>query len=111
MAKKLALVNGIPRMIDESASPTIYDDYIDIVTSGASGPNQLNESSVTAGTPITLPNSGTYMGLELEVYFNGTRIEDVLDYNFVGSGTRTQVSFTFDLKATDRIRFRTDRGA
>lgn len=111
MAKKLALLNGVPRMVDESAAPTIYDQHIDIVVSGASGPNQLNQSSATAGTSITLPGGGTYQGAELEVYFNGARIESVIDYNYVGTGTRTQISFTFDLLASDRIRFRVDRSA
>jgi len=111
MAKKLALVNGIPRMTEESSAPTIYDEHIDVVASGASGDNQINEASATTGSPITLPNSGTYEGQELEVYINGNRVEDVVDYNFVGSGTKTQVSFTFDLEVDDRIRFRVDRGA
>lgn len=108
---KLALINGIPRMTAESGSPIIYDEYLDVVVSGASGPNQINQASATTGTSITLPVSGTYIGLELEVYLNGTRVEDVIDYNFVGSGTKTQVAFTFDLVASDRVRFRVDRSA
>ena len=111
MTKFLTLVNGVPRMVEESGTPAIYDDFIDIVASGATPPNELNEASVTTGTPITLPNSGTYEGDELEVYFNGNRMEDVVDYNYEGAGTRTQISFTFDLITDDRIRFRVDRTA
>lgn len=65
-------------------------------------------SPVSSGTPITLPNSGTYNGDELEVYLNNIRQEDVLDYNWVGSAPRTQVSFTKDLITGDVLRFRKD---
>jgi hypothetical protein len=37
--------------------------------------------------------------------------QDILDYNWYGSGTKTQITFTFDLKAGDRVRCRIDRGA
>lgn len=100
MAKKLALVNGIPRMTEESASPAIYSQTYTV------------PSLITAGTAITLPASGSYVGEELEVRLNGVRQEIVLDYNYVGSGTKTQISFTFDLYASpsaDIINFRVDR--
>jgi len=97
---KLALINGIPRMTAESASPVIYDETY---TAGPGG--------VTTGTPVTLPSSATYEGLELEVWWNGQRLEDVADYSYVGSIPRTQVSFTFDLLQGDAIRFRIDRSA
>ncbi len=111
MGKFLRLINGIPRMVDESGTPTIYDDYLDVVTSGASGANEINVADSETGDPITLPNGGTYEGDELEVYLNGNRLEDVVDYNWQGSGTRTQIAFTFDLAVGDRVRFRVDRGA
>lgn len=111
MGKFLRIVNGIPRQVEESGTPTIYDDHLVVVESGASGPNEINVADAETGDPITLPNSGTYEANELEVYLNGNRIEDVVDYNWLGSGTRTQVAFTFDLAAGDRIRFRVDRGA
>jgi len=38
-------------------------------------------------------------------------MHDVFDYNYVGSGTRTQITMTFDLVAGDVIRFRVDRSA
>lgn len=99
MAKKLALVSGIPRMVDESATPAIYDESVNLV------------STLTAGTNYTLPNSGTYEGEELEVILDGQTLDSGSDYNFVGSGTKTQVVFTFDLLSGDRLRFRKIRGA
>lgn len=99
MAKKLALVNGVPRMTDESASPTIYDETMVIA------------SMVTTGTEVVLPNGGFYNSLELEIYFNGNRIGQPGEYEYVGTVPRTRIIFTFDLVATDVVRFRIDRGA
>jgi hypothetical protein len=99
MGKFLRLVNGIPKSIDEAASLPIYDESLNVA------------STITAGTNVTLPNGGTYDGQELEVYFNGQVLDDVVDYTFVGSPPRTQVQFTFNLEPGDRIRFRKVRGA
>lgn len=87
------------RSFDEASTTTIYDQAIDVV------------ATITTGTNVTLPASGTYDSQELEVYLNGQVLDDVTDYNFVGSPPRTQVAFTFDLVAGDRIRFRKIRGA
>lgn len=91
--------------------PTIYDDYLVVVASGASGDNEINLADAETSDVITLPNGGTYEGDELETYLNGNRLEDVTDYTWQGSGTRTQIAFTFDLEVGDRVRFRVDRGA
>lgn len=100
MAKKLALVNGLPRMVDESASPTIYDESLDII------------SPVASGSPVTLPNSGFYSGDELEIYLNGQVLDSGADFSFVGTGdNKTQVTFGFELLPPDRLRFRKIRGA
>ncbi len=99
MAKKLALVSGVPRMVDESSSPTIYDESVTLV------------SPLNTGTPYTLPNSGSYVGEELEIMLDGQVLDSGADYAFVGSGTKTQVQFTFNLLAGDNIRFRKIRGA
>jgi hypothetical protein len=99
MGKFLRLVNGVPRSLDEAASTPIYDERLTIT------------STIIAGTNVTLPLSGTYEGQELEVYFNGQVLDDVLDYTFVGSPPRTQVQFTFNLEPGDVIRFRKIRGA
>ena len=105
MAKKLALVMGIPRMVDESASPVIYDETLEVVASGA-GAGQIN-GPITAGTPITLPSSKTYSSDELEVYLGADRLKKIFDYTFDSS---TTVAFTFEIAVGDVIRFRIDRG-
>lgn len=97
MAKFLRLVNGVPKSFEEAGSVAIYDE-------------SLTGLTTTAGNPITLPASGTYQGGELEVRINGIRANVTLDYNYVGAGpTRTQITLTFDLEATDVVRFRVDR--
>jgi|GEM_PF-5661394 hypothetical protein len=104
MAKFLRLVNGIMKSFEESGSSTIYDRYLEVVASGA-GANQIN-GPITAGTNITLPSSQTYTGDELQVFLNGLRLDNVLDYNHVSS---TQISFLFNLEVTDVLRFYIDR--
>ena len=112
MSSALALVNGVPRTQTITASlPAVYDQRLTVVASGASGSNQIN-GPVTAGTSVTLPSSGTYNGLELEIYLNGVRLDSVLDYNYVGSGgSKTQVQFTFQLVVGDLVDFIKLRGA
>lgn len=106
MAKKLALVSGIPRMVDESASPAIYDEVLKVVVSNPGVGEILGP--ITAGTPVTLPSGKTYTSNELEVYLAGDRLKPVFDYNHNSS---TTVTFTFELLVADVIRFRIDRGA
>lgn len=106
MAKKLALVAGIPRMVDESASPAIYDETLKVVTSSPGAGEILGP--ITAGTPITLPGGQTYTSLELEVYLGPDRMVPIFDYTYSSS---TEVAFTFQLLVGDLIRFRVDRGA
>jgi hypothetical protein len=107
MAKKLALVDGLPRMVNEAGSTTIYDQPLTIVASGA-GANEMN-GPVNAGVSVTLPSSGEYNSTELQIFLNGTRLEAVFDYNYVGSIMRTQVQFTFGLVVGDVLVFRIDR--
>ena len=97
MAQVVRIINGIPRIQAESGTPIIYDETIQIL------------SPVTAGVPVSLPNSKTYTGDELKVKFRGQDLTDVYDYNWVGSGAKTQVVFTFDLQIGDYIGFRIDR--
>lgn len=106
MAKKLALVLGIPRMTEESASPIIYDETLRVVSSGA-GVGEIN-GPITAGTPVTLPDSKTYIGDELELYLDGDRLVPIFDYNYDSS---TTIAFTFEIKPGDVLRFRIDRSA
>ena len=98
-SKFIAIVNGIPRMTSDPSTATIYDQ---IVTVGVGG--------LTTGTAMTLPSSQTYNSSELEVYLNGQIIDSVLDYNYVSSPPRTQVTFTFNLVQGDQVRFRISRG-
>jgi len=98
MAKVVRIVNGIPRIQDESSSVSIYDETIEV------------GSAISAGTPISLPNGKTYTGDELIVRFRGQDLTDIYDYNWVGaSAPRTQIAFTFDLEVGDYIGFRIDR--
>jgi len=99
MGRFLRLINGIPRSFDEASSIPIYDESLTV------------SSTITAGTNVALPLSGTYDGQELEVYCNGQVLDDIADYIFVGSPPRTQVQFTFDLITGDIIRFRKIRNA
>lgn len=102
---KLELVNGVARMRPETGGGVaIYDETIEIV-SGAAGAGQLT-GPINAGTPVTLPNSKTYTGDELEVYLDGNRLVKLLDYTF---NSTTTVAFTFKLQPDDIIRFRIDR--
>ena len=97
MATVVRIINGIPRIQTESSSPVIYDEVFQIL------------SPVSTGTPVTLPNGKTYVGDELKVKFRGQDLSDVYDYNWVGTGSKTQVVFTFDLQVGDYIGFRIDR--
>lgn len=104
MAYKLALVNALPRMVAEAASPTIYDETLQVVASSPGAGQILGP--ITAGTPVTLPSGQTYTSNELEVYLGMDRLIPVYDYNFNSS---TTVTFTFELLAGDLLRFRIDR--
>jgi len=93
----LALVNGFPRSQAANVYVPVYDQRYTVA------------SPITSGTAVTLPASGSYVGAELQVYFNGQRLEPSADYNYVGSGTKTQVTFTFNLVVGDLVDFRVDR--
>ena len=95
MAKFLAVVNGIPTLQNESATFSIYDETYTVPVGG-----------LPAGTDITLPSAGTYEDAELEVYLNGQRIEDILDYNFIGTIPRTKIQLTFNVSEGEKVRFR-----
>lgn len=110
MGKFLRLSNGVPRSFDESSSLPIYDERLTIVAGAPVDSNEMT-GPVTAGTNVTLPDSGSYTGLELQIYLNGDRLESVADYAYVGgSPPRTQVQFTFGLVVGDTIDFVIQRG-
>jgi len=103
MTRYVQTINGVLRGVDLAADIDIYDEELTVV-SGTPGADEINP--ITAGNPVTLPNSGTYQGVELEIHLNGQKMEDGMDYAYVGSGTRTQITFTFDLEVGDLINFR-----
>lgn len=92
MAKVLKLVNGLFRYQELTLSA--YEGTI--VAAG----------TITAGTSVTLPDSGTYTDVDLSIYFNGQRLNYIEDYTYVGSAPRTQVQFTFDIFNGEIITFR-----
>jgi len=89
--KTLALVNGVARMV----STATYDEVVVVPSLGYLAPET-----------ITLPNSQTYIGDELQVFLDGQRLEVNIDFNYVGSAPRTQIQTTFDLLGGERLRFR-----
>lgn len=108
--KFLSLSNGIPRSFNEATSVAIYDQRLTIV-SGAPADSNEKTGPVTTGSSVTLPQSGTYSGLELEIYHSGQRLDYIFDYAYVGAGSgKTQVQFTFDLLVQDVIDFVIQRG-
>ena len=90
------IVNGYQRLV--VVNPAIYDA------------TETIGSTITSGTAHTLPSSGTYQGDELEIYFNGIPLDPTTDYSSVGSGTKTQITFSFDLHSGDQMRYKTQRG-
>lgn len=61
--------------------------------------------NISAFTAITIPDSETYEGKELKVYLNGVLQVVLSDYNYVGSGSKTQIAFTKDIVTTDTISY------
>jgi hypothetical protein len=106
MGKFLRLLNGVPRSFAEANGTLIYDESVILVASSPGAGEMLGP--INTGVLITLPLSESYVAEELEVYLNGQRAEDVIDFNFSSS---TQIAFTFDLVVGDRIRWRKDRPA
>lgn len=68
-------------------------------------------STITSGTPVTLPSSGSYTGNELEVYLNGIFLSfDSNGWQTSGGGpTYTAVTFAGNLINGDYIHFRKTR--
>jgi len=91
MASFLKLVNGIPTTTEYV--PTVYSQAYNV------------NSDLSSGVPVTLPSSGTYTSDELKVYVDGKRNYVTVDYSYVGSPPRTQVSFTYDVKSGSVILF------
>lgn len=77
------------------------------VVASSPGANEI-AGPISAGTPVTIPDSVTYEDTDLQVFLNGQQLDSVSDFNYEGTGTRTQVSFTFELIEGDNITFRVD---
>lgn len=92
MSKVIRLIGGLLKYQDIGA--TAYEQTYTAI------------GTITAGTSITLPASGTYLSSELTVYLNGQRMSYLEDYVYVGSGTRTMIQFLFDLINGDLVIFR-----
>jgi len=66
-------------------------------------------SGLTAGSNITLPNSGSYLdsdAKDLIVIFNDRIVEVIRDFTVVGSGEKTQIQNSYDLPDDTVVRFR-----
>ena len=73
------------------------------------GPGEI-QGPIASGVLITLPEAQSYEDGELEVFFNGKPMEELIDFNIIGAGpTRTQISFTFDIQNDDIIRLKVDK--
>lgn len=110
MASFLTFENKKPKL--QSLSASVYRAYILVIDETPALPEEI-QGPITAGTPISLPNGGTYEGNELKLDVNGVDLTPLLDYNFVGPGpARTQITLTFDLDGTkanpDRLAFYLD---
>jgi hypothetical protein len=98
-SRALSLINGIGRMITVSSLSAFYDEKI------------TYNSTVTAGTNITLPSSGEYTGVDLRVFLSGIFLEPGQDYTYVGTAPRTQIQILVDIVAGDTLRFRRNLSA
>lgn len=106
MANFLQGINGRIKAAPVAGGANPEETTLTVVSSGA-GANEIN-GPVTTGVLVTIPDSVTYENTDLQVFLNGQQLDIVDDYNYAGSGTRTQVSFTFDLEVGDEISFRVD---
>lgn len=98
-SKALSLINGIGRMITVSSLSAFYDEKI------------TYNSTVTAGSNITLPSSGQYSGTDLRVFLAGIFLEVGVDYTYVGTAPRTQIQILLDITSGDTLRFRRNLSA
>ena len=114
------LVNGMLRGVDlgESViltSPNGTRHHLEVENDGVLSTTSgivYNETlvigvgGVSTGTPISLPNSEIYLGGELQVLLGVTPLEVGIDYQYVGSGVKTQIECTFDLIEDDELTFK-----
>ena len=95
MARALQLINGVPRMTLISGADAIYDETF------------VTTETLFPASVVTLPNSGTYEGADLEVYRNGQFLEPDVDYTYEGAGPQySQITLATTTPAGVRLRFR-----
>ena len=98
MPKYVTYVGKQPQL--QNFEDNVYRSTLLIVDDAPQNSNEL-QGTITSGTSVTLTDSGTYSGNELNIKLNGIDLVPLRDYNYVGSGSaKTQVSFTFDLIGT-----------
>lgn len=107
MGKFLRLINGVPKMVEESAAQPIQEGTLRVVASSP-GTGEI-VGPIAANTSITVPNSIEYTDAELNIFFEGQKLIPALDYTYVGSAPRTQVQFTFELLVGDLLFFEKER--
>ena len=113
------LIRGVPRMVDTGdsvmlRSPDNSRHFLGVQDDGTvftetdtvySETLIIGAGGVSTGVAISLPNSGNYLGEELEVKLNSVVMVLGDEYQYIGTGIKTQISFLFDLVETDSIDF------
>ncbi len=115
----LKLVNGVMRGVESGdatvlTSPNGSRHHLKVTNEGVLNTTTgtvYNETlvigvgGVSTGSPITLPNSETYLGQELQVELNSSVVELGSDYEYTGIGVKNEIAFTFDLVQGDEVTF------
>jgi len=113
------IVRGVMRMVETGDSTIlispngtrhhlgINNDGSMLTTSGTVYNETLvvGVGGIATGTALTLPNAGDYLGEELEIKLNAVVMVVGVDYQYIGTGVKTQIEFTFDLVENDSIVF------
>jgi hypothetical protein len=108
MPKFLQLIGGLPVMTEVVVvGNTPLETVLDIIAGTPGNGNEL-QGPITAGVAMTIPDSITYSDIDLQVFLNGQQADPVKDFNYEGAGSRTQISFTFQLEVGDELTFRVD---
>jgi hypothetical protein len=107
MAEKvLKLINGVPRMVEltglPAVLPPIYDETQVILM------DQIKDPMNTVS--VGLPGGQSYEGDELEVFLNGQRLEEGVNYTYPDPpGPFFSIIMEESIFEGDRFRFRITR--
>lgn len=92
----MKLINGLPTSVAAYSESISYP------------------SGLTAGTTITLPNSGSFLDAaakDLLVIYNDLSMEVTRDFTVVGAGpTYTQIQMTFNIPVDGKLTFKQNIG-